>query len=132
MPNNDPLAALRDDRLNRDRIHYEWMLASIARFRLFFAGLVFAILSFSIQFAMVPKANASLVNTIHVIAWLLLIAVGFLALRDAGGFVSKHTEETFNGLSSCWRKAMWGMFAIALLLLISGRILGYSSTHLLL
>lgn len=131
MPNNDPLTAARDDRLERDRIHYEWMLASIARFRLFFAGLVFAILSFSIQFAMVPKANASLVNTIHVIAWLLLIAAGFLALRDAGGFISKHTEESFNGLSSSWRKIMWGMFAVALLLLVSARILGYRSTQFL-
>lgn len=124
MPNNDPLAAARDDRLERDRIHYEWMLASVARFKLFFAGLVFAILSFSIQFAIVPESNTSIVNATHVAAWLLLITVGCLALRDAGGFVSRYTENSFNGLTSPCRIAMWGMFVAALLLLALARILG--------
>jgi len=40
-----------DDRYRRDQILYEWQLNSLARFRLFFAGLVFAVLAFSIQFS---------------------------------------------------------------------------------
>lgn len=124
MRGEDPLNDEKSDRYERERIRYQWMLANVARFRLFFTGLVFALLSFSVQFSVVPKSNASVVNCIQVSAWLLLIMVGFLALRDAGGFVAQHTEDSFNGLSRGWRIAMWGMFATSLLLLALARILG--------
>lgn len=78
-----------DDLFERDRIHYQWMLQSISRFRLFFAGLVFATLSFSVQFAI--DSGNTIVNTLQSSAWICLLVTGVLALRDAGGLVSRYT-----------------------------------------
>lgn len=47
----DADAKVREELAARERIRYQWMLDSVSRFRFFFAALVFAMLSFSIQFA---------------------------------------------------------------------------------
>src|SRR5207245_4871214 len=71
--------ALRAD----ERVRYQWMLETLGKFRLFFAGLVFAMLSFSVQFSIVTANRA--VTWCQFAAWLLLLVTGALALRDAGG-----------------------------------------------
>jgi len=52
-------ANAKEDLLVRDRIRYQWMLESVAKFRFFFAGLVFAMLSFSVQFAVQTTDRAA-------------------------------------------------------------------------
>jgi hypothetical protein len=82
-----------------ERLRYQWMLDSVSKFRLFFAGLVFAMLSFSIQFAIVNSNRGA--KWYQLAAWLLLLLTGMLALSEAGGFVVKHTEDVFEGLRPC-------------------------------
>jgi hypothetical protein len=52
-------ANAKEDLLVRDRIRYQWMLDNVAKFRFFFAGLVFAMLSFSVQFAVQTTDRAA-------------------------------------------------------------------------
>lgn len=52
----------------RDRIRYQWMLEGVSKFRLFFAGLVFAMLSFSVQFAIQTTDRAA--RWCEALAWL--------------------------------------------------------------
>jgi len=73
------------------------MLDSVSKVHLFFAGLVFAMLSFSIQFAVVTENRAA--QGCQLAAWILLLLTGMLAVRDAGGFVTKHTQDKFEGLA---------------------------------
>jgi len=101
-----------DDRYRRDQILYEWQLNSLARFRLFFAGLVFAVLAFSIQFSV--EAPETVVRWLQILGWLALLASGILALRDAGGFVGRYTEEAFGGLGPKTRWCMWGLFVVGI------------------
>ena len=116
----------QEDLLARDRIRYQWMLDSVSKFRLFFAGLVFAMLSFSVQFSIVTANRAA--KWCQVAAWLLLLGTGVLAVRDAGGFVSKYTQDKFEGLSSAMRWLMWGCFVLALVLLMIVRLLSNWAT----
>jgi len=44
-------------------------------------------------------------------------------VRDAGGFVAKHTQDKFDGLSPAIRRLMWGCFLLALVLLMTARLL---------
>jgi hypothetical protein len=111
----------QDELMVRERLRYQWMLDSVSKFRLFFAGLVFAMLSFSVQFSVGSPNRA--VKWCQVAAWLLLLATGALSLRDAGGFVSKNTQDVFDGLRPKLRRIMWGCFLLALILLISARLL---------
>jgi len=111
----------RENLMARERLRYQWMLDSVAKFRLFFAGLVFAMLAFSVQFS-IGTANRAVMWP-QVAAWFLLLATGLLAVRDAGGFVKKHTEDKFDGLSPAIRRSMWGGFIVALGLLMSARLL---------
>lgn len=96
--------ALRAD----ERVRYQWMLDSVSKFRLFFVGLVFAILSFSVQFSIVTGNRAA--KGCQVAAWILLLATGMLSLRDAGGFVTRYTQDKFDGLSACDPTADVGVF----------------------
>ena len=121
MEEKDRDAQNREDLLVRERIRYQWMLESVAKFRVSFAGLAFAMLAFSIQFSIVT-ANR-LVTWSQVAAWLLLLATGALAVRDAGGFVTKHTQDKFDGLPPAIRRLMWGGFLLAIILLMSARLL---------
>src|SRR5437764_1422520 len=94
----------QEDLRARGRLRYQWMLDSVSKFRLFFVGLVFAILSFSVQFS-VPTTNRA-AKWCQLAAWLLLLVTGTLSLRDAGGLVTKHTEDVFDGLPSRVRRFM--------------------------
>ncbi len=64
---------------------------SVSKFRLLFVGLVFAILSFSVQFS-VPTANRAARGS-QLAAWILLLLTGMLSLRDAGGFVARNMKS---------------------------------------
>jgi len=122
MTDRDDKAAKGQEEVTaRDRLRYQWMLDSVSKFRMFFAGLVFAMLSFSVQFSVVSANRA--VKGCQLAAWLLLLATGVLSLRDAGGLVAKNTENVFDGLTSGVRRIMWGCFLVALILLMSARIL---------
>ena len=121
MTDRDDQAAEGQEEVRaRDRLRYQSMLDSITKFRLFFAGLVFAMLSFSVQFSVVSANRA--VKWCQLAAWLLLLATGVLALRDAGGLVTKNTEAVFDGLPPVVRGIMWGCFLVALVLLMSARL----------
>ena len=104
------------DVLERDRIRYQWMLDSLFKFRLFFTALVFTILSFSIQFQV--NTNDRLIIAFEIGAWILLGITGYFSLKDCGGFSSKITEQSFEGLSQKQRKAMWACFFGGLVLLM--------------
>ena len=93
-----------DDRVARDRIRYQWMLDSVSKFRLLFVGLVFAILSFSVQFSVAIANRAA--KGCQLAAWILLLLTGMLSLRDAGGFVAKNTDDVFCRLQETLPVAM--------------------------
>ena len=121
MEEKDRDAQNREDLLARERIRYQWMLESVSKVRLFFAGLVFAMLSFSVQFAVATENRAA--KGCQLAAWILLLLTGMLSVRDAGGFVTKHTQDKFDGLSPAIRRLMWGCFLLALVLLMTARLL---------
>ena len=110
-----------DDMFQRERIRYQWMLESIQKFRVFFAGLVFAMLAFSIQFSIESPSTSAM--WLQIAAWICLLLTGLLALRDAGGFVLLQTENKFSGLVITLRVFMWLLFVAALVLLAIARIL---------
>jgi cytochrome bd-type quinol oxidase subunit 2 len=105
-----------DDLRARERLRYQWMLDSVSKFRFFFVGLVFATLSFSLQSG-VSSTNRS-ARLCQFAAWGLLLLTGVFALRDAGGLVSKNTEDVFDGLAPTARRVMWAAFLLALVLQI--------------
>jgi len=121
MEEKDRDAQNREDLLARERIRDQWMLESVSKVRLFFAGLVFAMLAFSVQFAVVTENRAA--KGCQLAAWILLLLTGMLAVRDAGGFVTKNTEDVFDGLSPAIRRRMWWCFVLAVVLLMSTRVL---------
>jgi hypothetical protein len=118
---------VKDHLLAGERIQHEWMLSSLQKFRLFFAGLVFAILAFSVQFGITSRND--FVEIVQPLAWLLLLITGCLALRDAGGFVVAYTQDKFEGLKPNSRKAMWVLFVVAMFLLILVRSCSYTGPH---
>ena len=111
----------KDDLMAAGPLRYQWMLDSVSKFRLFFAGLVFAILSFSVQFSVATANRAA--KGCQLAAWILLLLTGMLSLRDAGGFVAKNTDDVFEGLSPAVRRLMWACFLLAIILLMSARFL---------
>src|SRR5712692_9757797 len=112
---DDAEARAREDLATQERIRYQWMLDGISKFRFFFAGLVFAVLSFSVQFAAQTKYRPA--RWCQALAWAFLVLSGMLALRDAGGFVAKYTQDVLEGLSPCMRRFMWAFFLLGVLLL---------------
>lgn len=104
----------------RERIRYQWMLDGLSKFRLFFAGLVFAMLSFSVQFAVQTTDRTA--RWCQVLAWAFFGLTGLLALRDAGGFVVRYTEHVFEGLSPRTRWLMWACFVLGVVLLAATRV----------
>ena len=115
-----------DDMFQRERIRYQWMLESVQKFKFFFAGLVFAILSFSVQFSITP-ANCT-IKWSQATGWACLLITGVLALKDTGGFVKIYNEKSFDGLGSNWRVLMWVLFVAAMFLLIITRIIPNNAT----
>ena len=117
---SDAEAKAREDLAARERIRYQWMLESISKFRFFFTGLVFAMLSFSVQFAVQTTDRAA--RWCQALSWIFLALTGMLALRDAGGLVAKNTERIFDGLDPRTRQFMWISFIFAVVLLAAARI----------
>ncbi len=113
------MSRVEEDLKEREQIRYQWMLQVISRFKLFFAGLVFAILAFSVQFSV--HSSNPWVKWLQVAAWVFLIIAGFFALRDAGGFRTTYTEKVSEGLSAKNRRRMWAFFLIAIVLLALSR-----------
>ena|SRR5438876_9830580 len=103
-----------------DDTRYRVMLESIYKFRLFFVGFVFAILSFAMQFQ--AKATSAWVKLPEFTAWIFLAAVGWFALRDCGGFARLLTEKVVEGIDPPQRLWMWALFLVAVLLLLFARI----------
>ncbi len=101
------------------QIRHHAMLEAITKFRLFFAGLVFAILAFSVQFSV--HSSNPLAKWFQASSWVFLIITGIFALRDAGGFVTKYTEKVFEGLSIKNRQRMWAFFLLSIVLLAISR-----------
>ena len=114
----------REDLMARERLRYQWMLDSISKFRLFFVGLVFAMLSISVQFSVSSALPA--VRWCQVAGWVLLLATAVLSLIEAGGFRAKWTEPIFDGLPCRWRIAMWASFIFALVFLMGARFLAFA------
>jgi hypothetical protein len=114
-------AKVKEDLMIRERIRYQWMLEGVSKFRFFFAGLVFAMLSFSVQFAV--QTTDPTARWCQVIAWTFLVVTGMLALRDAGGFVTKYTENVFEGLSPTIRRFMWACFFLGVVFLAATRVI---------
>jgi len=114
--NNETENLVTSDRLERERIRYQWMLDSIRRLRFFFCGLVFAMLSFSLQFQV--ESPSKLIIGFEFGSWILLAITGFYALKDCGGFAIKLTEDVFEGLKPKERKRMWQVFFGAIVLLM--------------
>ncbi len=101
--------------LENEKIRYEQMLGAVYKFRFFFVGLVFAMLSFAMQYPV--SVPVGFIKNIEFVSWLLLIYTGFLALRDCGGFSSLLTEKTLEGLTPFWRSVMWKAFLTSVILL---------------
>lgn len=105
-----------------DKIRHQAILSSLTKFRFFFAGLVFAILSYSVQ----KPINSGLPIIIwsEALSWVLLLASGLFSIKECGGLNSKLTESAvFEGLSPHHRVIMYGLFVSAMGLLILSRIM---------
>ena len=102
--------------LTRDRA----MVEAVYKFRFFFVGLVFAILSFAMQFPV--TTDNQLIKITEAVSWFFLLITGFLAIRDCGGFSKLMNGEAINGLKQKWRQCMWRTFFLSILLLFIAKV----------
>lgn len=104
------------------RAEIDWdleRLRNIYKFDFFFAGLVFAIFSFAMQFSV--KSNCIYLRIAESIAWVLFLIVGLCALYICGGFLIRHTHGALEKRQSCLPKVrwmMWALFVIAVGILV--------------
>lgn len=98
-------------------LHLE-RVRNIYKFDFFFAGLVFAIVSFAMQF---PIKSACLgLRIAESISWISFLAVGICALYVCGGFIIRHTDPVLEKRQEiipkvrCW---MWSFFVVAVVIL---------------
>lgn len=103
-----------EEEKNRQRI----VLESAAKFRFFFVGLVFAILSFAIQFPV--KSYELWLKLAEASSWGLIAVTGILALADIGGF--SPSPEPNLSLTKFARGAMWLCFLLGVVLLLTAKI----------
>ena len=103
-----------DEEKNRQRIALE----SAAKFRFFFVGLVFAILSFAIQFPI--EGAGYYLKLAEAASWAFIAITGLLALADIGGF--SRSSEPKSKLTEFARGAMWACFLVGILLLLTSKI----------
>ncbi len=93
---------------------------AVWRFHFFFAGLVFAILSFAIQF---PVSSINLwIKLAESLSWVTIGFSGLLALRQIGGFAPADSPRYLKDLSPNWRKVMWAAFLVGIALLLIAKI----------
>ena len=92
---------------------------NIYKFDFFFTGLVFAIVSFAIQF---PVKNKSwILKIVEGFSWLLFIIAGICSLYVCGGFITRHTEIVLKKREARIPKVrfcMWLFFIAAILVLV--------------
>lgn len=121
MTDRNPIEDNQAKELQRSAIetHLEKVRA-IYKFHFFFTGLVFAVLSFAIQY---PVSNAyRWIKVIESMSWVVIGLTGFLALKQIGGFSLDDTMKYHSGLSKKWRKVMWFLFVFGVLLLLIAKI----------
>lgn len=99
---------------NRQRV----VLESAAKFRFFFVGLVFAILSFAIQFPI--KSEEFYLKLTETSSWALIATTGLLSLADIGGF--SLSSEPNSSLTKLARGVMWVCFLFGVVLLLASKI----------
>ena len=113
---------MSDYKKELDYIRTKAVHDSLTKYRFYFSGLVFAILSYSIQ-----KPIDSLLiwlNILESASWLLFAASGIMSLKECGGLSKKLTEgNVYQGLSPNLRLTMYVLFLIALGLLVFPRII---------
>lgn len=93
------------------------------RFNFFFSGLVFAILSFAIQFPV--KGDTVWIKIIEAVSWIVIGLTGILALKQMGGFSLKNATATRSGLSRNWQFTMWTLFLYDVSLLLLSKIVNF-------
>ena len=107
-PQDDTLKIEAKERARADTEKHLEKVRSIYKFHFFFAALVFAILSFAIQF---PVSSENLwIKIMEVVSWVLIAATALLTLKQVGGFAPIDTMEYHQGLNIRWRKVMWFLF----------------------
>jgi hypothetical protein len=104
--------------IEREKTNHRVSVESAVKFKFFFVGLVFAILSFAIQFPL--KSTYPALKISEASSWGLMAITGILALVEIGGF--SVSETSTNGLTRWGRVAMWGCFLLGLLLLLASKI----------
>jgi len=99
------------------------IVRNIYKFNFFFAGLVFAIVSFAMQF---PIRSACLILRIaESFSWVLFLITGICALYVCGGFVTRHTDPVLEKreerlpLVRFW---MWILFVAAIIILATVKV----------
>jgi hypothetical protein len=99
------------------RSETEWNLErvrNIYKFDFFFAGLVFAALSFAMQFPV--KSSYIYLVVAEGISWILFLIVGMCALYLCGGFLTRHTHGALEKRQERQPKVrflMWVLFVTA-------------------
>jgi hypothetical protein len=120
-PQDDALKIEANERARADTEKQLEKVRSIYKFHFFFTALVFAILSFAIQF---PVSSENLwIKIMEVVSWVLIAATALLALKQIGGFAPIDTMEYHQGLNIRWRKVMWFLFFVGVWMLLIAKIL---------
>jgi hypothetical protein len=97
----------------RDRVSVE----TAAKFRFFFTGLVFAILSFAIQFPL--KTSDQSLKIVEATSWAFIAITALLALLDIGGFSA--SSDSSSRLTPHARGFMWFAFLAGVVLLLTAK-----------
>lgn len=113
----------------------EWALERVRnlyKFDFFFTGLVFAVLSFAMQFPV--KSSCLYLVVAEGISWVLFVLVGMCALYLCGGFLIRHTHSELEQRQEHQPKIrflMWVLFVIAIGVLVFVKIVNlfYVALH---
>lgn len=121
LPQDDALKIEAKERAHAETEKHLEKVRSIYKFHFFFTALVFAILSFAVQF---PVSSENLwIKIMEVVSWVLIAATALLALKQVGGFAPIDTMEYHQGLNIRWRKVMWFLFFVGVWMLLIAKIL---------
>jgi hypothetical protein len=97
---------------------------NIYKFDFFFTGLMFAIVSFAMQF---PVRSACLILRVaESFSWIIFLATGICALYVCGGFVTRHTDPVLKKRDErlpMVRFWMWLFFIIAFVVLAAVKVI---------
>ena len=117
----DELPQKSDYEKELDYIKTKAIHESLTKYRFYFSGLIFAILSYSIQ---KPIASSIMwLNVAESVSWVLLTISGIMSLKECGGLSKNLTEaKVYQGLSPSLRLFMYLLFLTALGFLVFPRI----------